>query len=319
MPAQQRPQSDSNKLAPGKAGRAYGAGRFALEFDGKGFVGVLNSADGGQFKAESIGDQVGAEGLVTRYPGRQKFEDITLQVGTTMTGEFWKWIEASINNKYERRSGAIVAYDFDGNERARRTFREALIAEIGFPALDAKSKTPASVSVKITPEFLEFSQSGGGGKLKAGEIAKQKHYVPSNFRVSLERFKDVTRMITKVEALTIKQNIIVNPIGNELWPRQEVGRIEMPTLSITLPENNIKPFMIWYQEFVGLGKHDHSRETTGALEFLSNDLQRALMTLSFDGLGITGVTLDKHDAGADAIRMARVDMYIENMKFEAHG
>lgn len=316
MPAQQKPQSDSNKLASTKAGRAYGAGRFALELDGKGVVGVLNSVDGAQFKAESIGEQVGSEGLVTRYPGRQKFEDISLQVGTSMTGEFWQWIQKSIDNKYERRSGAIVAYDFDGNERARRTFKDALIAEIGFPALDAKAKSPASVSVKISPEYVEFTQ-GGSGKLPATEVRKQKYYVPSNFRVSLERFKDVTRMITKVEALTIKQNIIVNPIGNELWPRKEVGRIELPTLSITLPENNIKSFMKWYQDFVGQGKHDHAQETTGSLELLSNDLTKALLTLSFDGIGITGITLDKHDAGADSIRMARVDMYMESMTFQA--
>ncbi len=304
-------------LGTDKGKRAYGAARFALEFDGKGRVGVLASVDGGNFKAEPVGEQIGGDGLVTSYPGRQKFEDITLQVGTSMTREFWDWIKASIDNNYQRRSGAIVAYDFDGKERARRTFKEALISEISFPALDATASGPAYISVKIAPEYMEYA-SGGGGSVPPAELKQQKKFVPANFRLNLEKIdKDVTRVVTKIEGLTIKQNIIDNPIGNELWARKEVGRIEMPTLSLSLPETYVAPFMKWWKTFVGDGEHDHKNETTGSLEFLDSTCTETLMTLSFDGVGITGVSLDKHDAGGAAIRMAKVDLYIDSMSYQA--
>src|SRR5205814_2249179 len=119
--------------------RGFAAGRFVLELGegekGNPVVGIVNSIDGGHFKSEAIGEKVGAEGLETRYPGRQKFDDITITVGTTMTKTFWDWVNASTGNNYERMSGSIIAYDENGVERVRRNFFDALIAEVQFPAL----------------------------------------------------------------------------------------------------------------------------------------------------------------------------------------
>ncbi|MSP60255.1 MAG: phage tail protein [Myxococcales bacterium] len=301
-------------LGAEKQSRAFTATRFVLELDGQ-QVGLLNSVDGGHFKSESIGEQVGSEGLVTRYPGRQKFEDITVQVGTSMAPGFWKWLQASIDNKYERRNGAIVAFDFDGAERSRRTFKDALIAEIQFPALDAKAKTPAALTVKFAPEWMEYT-TGGGKKAGPADTTKQKLFVPANFRLTLEKFdRESTRWVTKIEALTIKQNVITNPIGNELWPRKEVGRVEYPNLSIHVPETYAGPYLKWWEKLVGKGEHN-GNEVTGSLELLASDLTTILMTLSFTGVGITGLTFDKHDAGAEALRSVKVDMYCEGMTFK---
>ena len=66
----------SMALGKSKEARTYAATRFVLELDGQN-VGILHSVDGGHLKSEPVGEQVGGEGLVTRYPGRQKFEDIT--------------------------------------------------------------------------------------------------------------------------------------------------------------------------------------------------------------------------------------------------
>ncbi len=305
-------------LSSDKKQRMFPNARFYLELDGTP-VGVLNSVDGGAFKSEPIGQQVGGEGLVTRYPGRQTFDEITITAGTAMTPGFWKWIKASIDNNYQRRNGAIVACDFDGVERARRTFSEALISEIQFPALDAKAKAPAFIQVKISPEYLDYTRADGSTKTNPETtLTKQKLWVPANYQVTLENMdKETTKHIVKIDPITIKQNIIQNPISYEKWSRLEVGRIEQPTLSLYVPETHSKPWFAWWKKFVAEMEHDESNETTGSIVCLASDCTTQLMTLSFQGLGITGITFDKHEGGAEAIRQLKVDLYCETMDFSA--
>ena len=55
--------------------RPFTGGQFALELDGNA-VGFLNSVDGGHMKSEEVKNLVGFENyLVTKYPGKPKFED----------------------------------------------------------------------------------------------------------------------------------------------------------------------------------------------------------------------------------------------------
>src|SRR2546421_466863 len=127
---------------------AYTGGRFAFEFDDRASAGFVSGIDGAHFKADAVTYQQGSDFLVTKYAGRAKYDDITINVGAAMSPPFWKWVASSLEGKPQRRNGALVGYDFDFHERTRRSFFAGLIAEIGFPALDAASKNSASLSVK---------------------------------------------------------------------------------------------------------------------------------------------------------------------------
>jgi phage tail-like protein len=305
-------------LGKDKPSRAYANTRFVLELDGAGPVGVLTSIDGGHFKSEPIGQQVGQEGLVTRYPGRQKWDEFTIQVGTSMAKPFWDWIQASIDLKPQRKNGAVVALDFDGYERGRRTFQNALISEIQFPALDAKAKAPAFISVKIAVEYMEYKYSSQGAKRSNPEatLAKQKQYVPANYQVNIDKVGPaISRHVVKVDPVTIKQNIILNPIGNEKWARIEAGRIDQPMLSLYVPETYGDPWMKWWKSFVGEVEHDSGNESSGSIVYLASDCSTHLLSMEFKGIGITSVTFDKHEAGSEAIRNLKVDLYTETMSF----
>ena len=303
--------------SPSKKQRAFFSGRFTLEIGERGgkAVDLVNSVDGGHFKSEAIGEQVGADGITTRYPGRQKFEDITLQVGTAMSPTFWDWIRNSLDNNYQRKNGAVVAYDFDGKERSRRTFYDALISEVGFPTLDAKAKDPAYLMVKIAPERMEWEAGSDGATAPRSEPSKQKLWVPSNFRFRIDGFStEMMKWVQKVDAFTLKQNIILNPIGRELYVRKEVGRVEYPNLTFYVPETYGKPWIEYWKTFVGKGEHTSKNEHTAMIEYLSSDLTRVLMQIDFGGVGITGVTFDKHEAGTDSMRMYKIECYSESMK-----
>src|SRR5688572_28264778 len=174
--------------------RPYTGGLFQLELeDGGGNaipIGFCSAIDGGHFKSDEIKYMAGHDHyLVGKHPGRPKFEDISLTVGMATSKSFWDWVKASLNNEPERRSGAVVAFDYKMRERQRRTFKHALISEIGFPGLDASSKQAANLTLKFSPEILTWdSPSGnknqGGPGYGNNEMEKQKRWLACNFRFS---------------------------------------------------------------------------------------------------------------------------------------
>jgi phage tail-like protein len=299
-----------------KQHRAFIAGRFELELNREP-CGLLYSIDGGNFKSEAIGEKVGGDGLVTRYPGRQKFDEITFTIGPAMAPQFWKWIKDSLHNNPSRRHGEIVALDYDHNERSRRAFYDALVSEIQFPALDAKSKEGKRITIKIAPERVVYApEIRPRGQPVAIDYRVQKEALPANFAFRLDGIdKEITRRVSKIEAFSVKQNIIENPVGGLLFVKKEAGRVEFPTISFMIPESHVKPFMKWWEEFVGEGNHVHSKERNGSIEYLDSTMRKVIGTISLQGVGITGVTFDKHEGHSEQVRQAKVDLYVESLDF----
>jgi len=271
---------------------AYFGGRFTLELDDKKPVGFVTSIDGGHFKADPVPSLIGASNVITRYAGKPKYDDITITTGMAMSPGFWKWVKASLDNKPERRSGAIVGYDFNNKERTRRTFKNALISEVGFPSLDASSKSAAYLTIKISPETLEFAD-GDNSTLQMdqalNESVKQKRWLASNFKFALEKFKgDDSMRNAKIEAFTVKQNIINNPVGPEREARKEVGRLELPSLQISFAETQMKNWAAWFDKSVVKGSYE---QTTGAITYLASDYTTELMRLDLQNVGLSSLEI----------------------------
>jgi phage tail-like protein len=309
--------ADDRKNAP------YAGGRFTLELDGKNPVGFVTSIDGGHFKSDVVtsmlGGRVGREGgdvMTGRFPGKPKYDDIGITVGAAMSPAFWKWVQATINNKPERRNGALVGYDFNKKERTRRTFSRALISEIQFPALDAAAKQGALLTIKIAPEKLEY-KAGDGSSMgtpsqSQNEARKQKLWLSSNFRFELDRFKgDPSLRNAKVEAFTIKQNVIVNPVGSEREARKEPGRVELPQLIVTFPESAAAGWMKWYDETVVKGV---PKECDGVITYLDSDLNGELMKIELTGVGLLSLEVEKYEASKESIARVKATLYVEGMK-----
>jgi len=295
--------------------KAYTGGRFAFEFDDKASAGFVSGIDGAHFKSDAISYQQGADFYTSKYAGRAKYDDITVTVGAAMSPPFWKWVSASLDRKPQRRNGALVGYDFDFCERSRRSFRDGLIAEVGFPALDAASKSAATLSIKITPEFVEYKK-GDGHKLTGGQaqdqMTKQKLWLTSNFRFSLDRFKGSDAMSSvKVEAFTVKQNIIDNPVGHEKISRKEAGRLELPQIVVTFPEHQMEAWMSWWDQSVGQGDRK-DQYTTGVITYLASD-RSELMHIELSGVSLQSLELDKYEAHKEAMASAKATLNIEGL------
>jgi phage tail-like protein len=298
---------------------AYVANRFALELDGNKTAGFVSAIDGGQFKATPVKQMVGNTNHVTIYSGKPTYDDITITVGMAMSPSFWDWIKASLDDKPQRRTGALVGYDFNNNERSRRTFDRAVISQVKFPALDASSKSNATIQVTISPEKLTFKK-GDGAKLKAetapNETSKQKRWLTSNFRFELDRFKgDESLRTISVEAFTVKQNIISQNIGYELESRKAFGRLEMPQIVVSFPEHKGSEWVKWYEDAIVKGNRK-DQTTTGVLTYFSTDKQE-LMRLEMSGISLSSLEIDKYDSTKSNIANITATLNIEGMTLVA--
>jgi len=302
--------------------RPFTGGQFILELDGTP-VGFLTSVDGGHFKSDEVKYQTGVQqylNLVTKYPGKPKYDDITFTVGMANSPAFWDWVQSTINNKPTRRAGAIRVVNYNHHEKQVRSFYGALISEIGFPALDATAKSAATMTIKMSPERLRFADGDnshrGGVTYAQNELAKQKLWLTSNFNFSLERFKgDPSLKHAKIEAFTIKQSVMANPIGRMLETHKYAGSVETPNLQVSFPQSAVKPWMDWYEKCVRHGNYS-GEPTTGSIEFQASDGNTTLLTLHLDNVGITSLEFDKLEAHKNGIAKVKVSLYVEKMRLE---
>lgn len=280
--------------------RTTAAGRFALLLDGSKTVGYLKSLSGGSVSADVIEEAPGPDGFAKKHIGAPRYQDFTVQVDVSMTNDLYDWINASLVSKPQRKSGAIVAHDFNYEAKSRREFFSALIGEVSFPGCDAASKDASFLTVKFAPEYTRYTKASG--KLAGVPSKIQKPWVPSNFRLTIDGL-DCTR-VSKIDPFAVKQTI------SERVP----GKIEFPNLTCWLPEAYAATWLAWHEDFVIAGMNSDDREKSGTLELLAPDLKETLLTIEFHNVGIFNINLPG-TAADDQIPMVSVDLYCERMAF----
>ena len=297
--------------------RAYVASKFALELDGAGMMGFLNSAEGGGMKTDLAEYKQGALVEVWRQVGKPKFEDITLKVGMGMSPVFYTWIADFFKRKITRKNGAIVAADFNYKERARRTFIDALISEVQIPALDGSSKDAAFMTIKMVAEGMSFESQTDGPKIESPPGMRQpnKLWHAANFRFVVHGFEDACMRVTKIDQFTIKQQILEYPSGHQRLPIRVPGRLEYPNITIYVPRVDADPFI----EAANARLLDYDAPAEGgmnaALEFTGPD-KTTLCTINMTGVDVVSAEPQKLEASAENLYMVKVMIQVETMFFE---
>lgn len=288
-------------------------GKYGLELDQKP-AGWLISAEGGEATSDVVVEKPTPDLLVKKHLAGLKYEEISVACGTGMTAQFYQWVKASFDRKYTRHDGAIVAADFSFREVARRKFIQALVTEIGMPALDAASKDAAKMSVKFSPETTRRVE-GSGAQLPSPR-QKFPAWNAANFRLRIDGLEEPCARVNKIEALVFKQKLNPPPSGDTRDYEQEATSVEIPNLVITFPESHAKPFYDWLEDFVVKGNNGDDREKGGTLEYLTPNLNEALFALTFHNLGIFKLTAEKAESNSDNIRRVKAEMYCESIEFD---
>jgi len=305
-----------------KNNRPYSSGQFHMDLDGQ-LAGWIKDVDGGHVTGEVITEKLGSDVLFRKTISNIKYEDISFKCGAAMSKSFYDWVELSFNMQASagdkgRKSGAIMAGDYDYNEVSRLTFQNALVTELGMPALDAASKDAAAMTVKLTPEQTRYT-TGGGGKVQKSAPGKQKLWTAANFNLKIDGLENCEK-VTKVDALTVKQKVVQHYTGKHREYEIEPTSVETPNLVITVAESFAKPFFDWHEDFVIKGNCDDDKEKNGELLYLPQSVNEGngLFRLGFSHLGIFKITPEKVEVG-DKIRYVKVEMYCERIKFHYLG
>lgn len=197
---------------------------------------------------------------------------------------------------------------------SRMIFKNAVINEVTFPAMDASSKDLAKIVVKLHPEMTRRMIPNNPTAIAVTDAGKTKQMNVSNFRLTIDGLEQATKEVNRFEALSLK----VKPSDEIASVHHESilnsCEIEFPNLTFTTAEKGSQPLYNWLQDFVIAGNNGDSKEKNGKLEYLSSDLKEVLFTLNFRHLGLIKVTSDSMDQ--ESIRRAKADMYVESISIK---
>jgi hypothetical protein len=259
--------------------------RFALSLDGV-MVGWINSAEGGHSRADVVSGIIGPENAIPKQLGGLTYEAIDLQVDLNMrTGGskgFYNWIKDSFDAKHSRKNGAVIAANYDFKALTRIEFYNALVSEIGMPAVDAESKNHGHISLKLAPESTRRMSPKDG--LPPPPRGGQRPWVSRNFRLEIAGLD--CSQVSKIGCITVKPGVptIANGVPADQIPGPSPLRI--PNLKITIATDSAQTWEDWYNDFVLNGLNSDDREKTGTLIYLDQDRKTELARLTFKNLGI---------------------------------
>lgn len=300
------------------ANRAYSAAHFGLEI-GTGTakdVGLLRSLEGGGVQAEVLTYQFGDAYDIWRQMGKPKYEDIKIQVGMSMSKDFYKWIWEFVLGQGTRKDGAIVAADFAYKERARREFSAAMITELAFPKLDGSDKNAAYMNITIAPEKIAFKPGSNNPINYKWDPKKQKAWTACNFSFVLDGFDQLLTRVTKVDGFSIKQKPIEYHISEQRHPMKTAGRIEWPNLNFYLPEADAQPLLDEFTKRAATpDKLTKFGGIHGAIQTFDN-AKSGLIRVEFFGAQLKSATPDKGDASSEEIKLVKFELSVERMTFD---
>jgi hypothetical protein len=281
-----------------------GSGRAALELDGVD-AGWLASVSGGDAEGVVV-SETGTDGVIRKHIGGVRYTDIELSVNVPLRPPLSDWVAGTIGQKRVGRNGAIRFVDADLREIARLDFSNALIREVTFQPLDAASKEPARVTMKLAPESTRRLK-GTGQPIMPSVPVQRPIARASNFRLSIEGLD--CKRVASIGPITIKQQIVETGAGGGRVRLEPGGSLDIGELAVAVAGDS-PDFIAWHNEFVVVGSPSAS-EKTGTLELLAPDLKTAVSRLTFAGLGIFNL---QHETGeAERLPRLRASMYCEEV------
>ena len=254
---------------------------YGLELDGV-LVGGISSFAGGDATADVVVEKPGQDGVARKHLGTVKYQDIRFSCGADLADSFYDWLQQTFSGSVSRKNGAIVTYDFNGNEVSRLSFFNALVSEIGFPAMDASSRDPVSLTVTISPQLTR--DESGNSKFAKTVSTPSRKLTSQNFHLSIDGVG--TANVDKVEAITVSRLVATDAVGDQ----DESTYLVVPDLTVALQNRSTDATVIalrnWFSSFVIAGINGQEQEKSGTLVYRASDGSTALFTLDLRQLGI---------------------------------
>jgi hypothetical protein len=295
--------------------RSYTAGHFELLIDGHASTAYLKSVDGGFAKAQLVDEPVGPANQRIKHTSVVDIDPFTIDFGISGANDILKWIQGSWKKKYDRRNGSISHANFNLKKTFEHEFREALITETSFPALDGSSKEAAYMKIKVQPEFVRPRKLAGTEVAQGNLGKKQKMWMSSGFRLNIDGI-DEMRYTNKVEAFTIKQGIKKLYTGQDRFPQIEPTKIEFPNIIGTIALEYADKLLEWHDKYVMKGQSDPRAQKTGSIEFLSPQRDKTIFNINMYEVGLASLQVLPSQANQDMIKRVKFELYVGRMDID---
>jgi hypothetical protein len=295
--------------------RSYTAGHFELLIDGHASTAYLKSVDGGFTKAQLIDEPVGPANERIKHTSVVEIDPFTIDFGISGANDILRWIQGSWNKKYGRRNGVVSHANFNLKKTFEHEFREALITETSFPALDGSSKEAAYMKIKIQPEFVRTKKLAGSEMAQGNMGQKQKMWMASGFRLNIDGI-DEMKYTNKIDAFTIKQSVKKFYVGQERFPQIEPTKIEFPHITGTIALEYADKLMEWHEKYVMKGQSDNKAQKTGSIEFLTPQRDKTIFSINMYEVGLMSLQVLPSQANQDQIKRLKFELYVGRMDLD---
>lgn len=268
------------------------AHRFSLEIDGVN-CGEVAGVDGGNRAYEVVIGDIDGDGFPDKQLGRPTFEDLKLQVGAGMDGSFYTWIKDSFDKGDLRKSISIIVTNDAGEEVARRTYTDALITSVDFPAL-APGKS-GYLTVTLTPADAADEQPSG----KPAGAARQRPWLCSNFTLNIG---GLSGRVATLDAFTWKRTVA--PDGSPL--------VDVSNIGCVLASTAWPSWTQWYAN--GAVSPPLNDERDGTIT-VYDATGAGLFEITLGNLGIYGLRADTIP-GTTTVRRKKAEVYVERATWD---
>lgn len=292
-----------NSFGTAAAVELTATGSFALKLDGKP-AGALISSTGGTPVAAVVEEATIPGQFTKKHLGAISYEPIDLQCNADLDPRLLDWLVDSLTpGKPAYNDGTIQAADFNGNVVSERNFFNALVSEVGFPAMDGASREPGVLEVRILPESTAIA--AGGGTLPSAP--RPKVWLASNFRFSLGGLP--TSRVSRIESFSISiESLGGGPAGTT---------VHVPDLRVTFSATDAGPWQAFFDDFVLNGNNGPANELNGKIELLTPDISEVILAVELGHVGIFG--LAPATSAESGISRFVADLYAEEISLTVPG
>ena len=265
-------------------------------------VTMVRSIEGGNLVGDGVVEPRSAEQGKLVFPKRRlgplRVEPLSVEVGLDRTLD--GWISDAFNGSTAPKGVGLSFVDLNRTETGRVELTATRVVEVDFPALDASIRDAYYTHVVLQPEAMR--RSPGAGTAPAVAATPQHSQLVANFRVTVGTLP--CARVSKVSAITVKtapggfsvSNLVLSISAVDLKAWQEWQDMSMK-VAVERPDGN------------------DAQEKTGTIELLGPDMSTVTARLSFRGLGLVRLALDKLTANTDVGERFTAEMYVEDIKF----
>jgi hypothetical protein len=273
----------------------------ALNLDGVKAGGVLD-VDFPYASSDVVSEPTGASYFVKKHIGTIKYSDVSMRIGGGSRALI-DWIAATLQMNYQRKNGGLVVGDKE------HQFFNALLTEVGFPALERSNAGKAGLTLKFAPEYTRVVKASG----KASKADAAPSMLSTGmFLIEIDGL--AAAKIVRMDGFTVKATATQDEIGDARDYLKEPGKLEFPNLTFYIPPADAETFADWHEDFVINGNCGEDKEKSGRIVYFDAQKNQAIEVALFN-LGI--FAMDDVTVGNQQLR--KIDMYVERMEIKQAG